>query len=98
MAVPLVSMDLFALATVPTGPDEAEGTATTNFYALRDKLGPEEAAESLLRAWGGAYSLLEQPPEATTSAPASSPNIAGSSDGVGPITAEREFGIPAAAR
>jgi hypothetical protein len=28
MAVPFVSMDLFALATVPTGPDEAKGTAT----------------------------------------------------------------------
>ena len=28
MAVPFVSMDLFALATVPTGPDKAKGTAT----------------------------------------------------------------------
>lgn len=31
-------MDLFALATLPTRADEAEGTATTNFYALRDNL------------------------------------------------------------
>jgi hypothetical protein len=28
MAVPFVSMDLFALATFPTGTDEAKGTAT----------------------------------------------------------------------
>ena len=40
-------MDLFALATVPTGPDEAEGTATTNFYALRDNL-----LENLIAAIG----------------------------------------------
>jgi len=38
MAVPFVSIDLFALATVPTGPDEAKGTATTNFYELQDNL------------------------------------------------------------
>jgi len=37
-------MDLFALATLPTRADEAEGTATTNFYALRDNLG-----EAILR-------------------------------------------------
>jgi RNA polymerase sigma factor (sigma-70 family) len=36
-------------------------------------------------------------PEATTSTPASSPNLAASSGSVGPVTAEREFGIPAAA-
>jgi hypothetical protein len=38
MAVPFVSMDLFALATLPTRADEAKGTATYNFYALRDNL------------------------------------------------------------
>jgi hypothetical protein len=38
MAVPFVSMDLFALATLPTRADEAKGTATTNFYELRDNL------------------------------------------------------------
>jgi DNA-binding transcriptional MerR regulator len=38
MAVPLVSMDLFALATVPTGPDEAREPPPTNFYTLRDNL------------------------------------------------------------
>jgi hypothetical protein len=27
------------LATVPTGPDEAEGPPPTNFYELRDNLG-----------------------------------------------------------
>jgi hypothetical protein len=38
MAVPLVSMDLFALATVPAGPDEAGEPPPTNFYTLRDNL------------------------------------------------------------
>jgi RNA polymerase sigma factor (sigma-70 family) len=37
-------------------------------------------------------------PEATTSAPASLPTVAGGSGGVGPVTAEREFGVAAAAR
>jgi hypothetical protein len=46
MAVPLVSMDLFALATLPTRADEAEGTATTNFYALRDNLSRGEVRAS----------------------------------------------------
>jgi transposase InsO family protein len=31
-------VDDFALATVPTGPDEAEGPPPTNFYELRDNL------------------------------------------------------------
>ncbi len=31
-------MDDFALATVPTGPDEAEGPPPTNFYELQDNL------------------------------------------------------------
>jgi hypothetical protein len=40
MAVRFVSMDLFALATLPTRADEAKGTATTNFYALPHNLRP----------------------------------------------------------
>jgi transposase InsO family protein len=36
MAVLLVSMDLFALATVPAGPDEAGGPPPTKFYRRRD--------------------------------------------------------------
>ncbi len=31
-------MDLFALATVPSGPDEAGGPPPTKFYELRDNL------------------------------------------------------------
>jgi len=31
-------MDLFALATVPAGPDEAGEPPPTNFYTLRDNL------------------------------------------------------------
>jgi hypothetical protein len=38
MAVPLVSMDLFALATVATRPDEAGEPPPTKFYELRDNL------------------------------------------------------------
>src|SRR5215211_6235949 len=39
MAVgPPVLVDLFALATVPTGPDEAGGPPPTKFYELRDNL------------------------------------------------------------
>jgi len=38
MAVPLVSIDWFALATVPAGPDEAGEPPPTNFYTLRDNL------------------------------------------------------------
>jgi GrpB-like predicted nucleotidyltransferase (UPF0157 family) len=40
MAVPFVSVDLFALATLATRADEAEGPPPTNFYALRDNLKP----------------------------------------------------------
>jgi hypothetical protein len=38
MAVLLVSMDLFALATVPAGPDEAGGPPPTKFYRRRDNV------------------------------------------------------------
>jgi|HubBroStandDraft_4_1064222.scaffolds.fasta_scaffold16120_5 hypothetical protein len=34
-------MDLFALATVPAGPDEAGEPPPTNFYTLRDNLGDD---------------------------------------------------------
>jgi hypothetical protein len=48
MAVLLVSMDLFALATVPAGPDEAGGPPPTKFYRRRDNvvvgLGPTSGA------------------------------------------------------
>jgi hypothetical protein len=40
MAVLLVSMDLFALATVPAGPDEAGGPPPTKFYTRRDNVIP----------------------------------------------------------
>src|SRR6202035_3117522 len=39
MAVPFVSMDLFALATFPTGTDEANGTAAYKLLRARDNLG-----------------------------------------------------------
>ncbi len=43
-------MDDFALATVPTGPDEAEGPPPTNFYELRDNLySHEDEAEAHAR-------------------------------------------------
>jgi hypothetical protein len=42
MADPLVSMDLFALATLPKAADEAGGPPPTKFYELRDNLGPAE--------------------------------------------------------
>src|SRR5215211_4463471 len=48
MAVgPPVLVDLFALATVPTGPDEAGGPPPTKFYELRDNLRqkPEAVAQ-----------------------------------------------------
>jgi hypothetical protein len=38
MAVPFVSVDLFALATLATRADEAEGPPPTKFYELRDNL------------------------------------------------------------
>src|SRR5215213_6157482 len=38
MAVPPVSMDLFALATLPTAADEAGGPPSIKFYELRDNL------------------------------------------------------------
>jgi hypothetical protein len=40
MAVPLVSVDLFALATLPAGADEAGGPPPTKFYEDRDNLPP----------------------------------------------------------
>src|SRR3954447_17552768 len=39
MAVPPVSMDLFALATLPAAADEAGGPPSIKFYELRDNLG-----------------------------------------------------------
>jgi hypothetical protein len=38
MAVPPVSMDLFALATLPAAADEAGGPPSIKFYELRDNL------------------------------------------------------------
>ena len=38
---PPVSMDLFALATLPTAADEAGGPPSIKFYELRDNLGTE---------------------------------------------------------
>jgi hypothetical protein len=38
MAVLLVSMDLFALATLPAGPDEAGGPPPPKFYRRRDNV------------------------------------------------------------
>ena len=48
-------MDDFALATVPTGPDEAEGPPPTNFYELRDNLSVRRC-DSLLIEVLGTYS------------------------------------------
>jgi len=42
MAVPPVSMDLFALATLPAAADEAGGPPSIKFYELRDNLAPAE--------------------------------------------------------
>jgi hypothetical protein len=38
MGGPPVSMDLFALATLPTAADEAGGPPSIKFYELRDNL------------------------------------------------------------
>jgi len=38
MAVPPVSMDLFALATLPAAADEAGGPPSIKFYEPRDNL------------------------------------------------------------
>ena len=46
-------MDLFALATVPTGPDEAGEPPPTNFYTLRDNL----------RAWAFLANVFAREPE-----------------------------------
>jgi hypothetical protein len=51
MAVLLVSMDLFALATVPAGPDEAGGPPPTKFYRRRDNVG--EVVQSQEQRCGG---------------------------------------------
>jgi hypothetical protein len=54
MAVLLVSMDLFALATVPAGPDEAGGPPPTKFYTRRDNVlngSLPPRALRLVRAW-----------------------------------------------
>ena len=49
-------MDLFALATVPTGPDEAGGPPPTKFYELRDNLSARPGtAHAFVKARVAAY-------------------------------------------